>query len=190
MALLVAEAVCECGRIVERESRHRAACTRSSRPKTRALAPERTLARVCRKAGATVRFNTKLLDMNLLAVAANDDRAIEVLVSGLALFFEARLAVDISLRCAEGRAQPAAAAVDGAACTRVGSAVRGEFGRCSGTRRTTHFASFACKGVETTDAHSRGVWWFIPKCFMFSQGLTDQLQIWQICSRRNSDSFG
>ena len=43
---------------------------------------ERTLARVCREAGATVRINTKLRDMNL-SVPATDKRAIEVLASGL-----------------------------------------------------------------------------------------------------------
>ena len=35
-----------------------------------------------------------------LAVAANDDRAIEVLAAGLPLFFGAQLAVDITVRCA------------------------------------------------------------------------------------------
>ena len=97
------------------------ACNRSGRLKKRALAPERTLARVCREAGATARCNAKLCDMNL-AVAANDDRAIEVLASGLPLFFGAQLAVDITVRCAlaaDGTAQPGAARVDGAVCTRA-----------------------------------------------------------------------
>ena len=122
LPLQVAEAVCECGDDLDREGRHRAACTRSGRMKTRALAPERTLARVCREAGATVRFNAKLGDMNLLSVAADDERAIEVLASGLPLFFGAQLAADVTLRCAltvDGRPQPGAAAVDGAVCSRA-----------------------------------------------------------------------
>ena len=41
----------------------------------RAMAPERTLAGVCREAGALVRLNVKLSDMNV-AVPADDDRAI------------------------------------------------------------------------------------------------------------------
>ena len=41
-----------------------------------------TLARICREAGALVRCNTKLRDMNV-AVPAADERAIEVLASGL-----------------------------------------------------------------------------------------------------------
>ena len=63
--------------------------------KTRALAPERSLARVCQAAGATMRYNARLRDMNL-TVTAQDDRAIEVVASGLSSFFGAKLAVDIS----------------------------------------------------------------------------------------------
>ena len=121
LPLQVTEKVCECGTMLDSTGRHRAACNRSGRLKKRALAPERTLARVCREAGATVRCNAKLCDMNL-AVAANDDRAIEVLASGLPLFFGAQLAVDSTVRCAlaaDGTAQPGAARVDGAVCTRA-----------------------------------------------------------------------
>ena len=86
----------------DRVGQHRSppSCVRrSGRLKTRALAPERTLARVCGEAGATVPCHAMLQDMNL-AVAVNDDRAIEVLASGLSLFFGAQLAVDITVRCA------------------------------------------------------------------------------------------
>ena len=75
-----------------------------------------TLASVCREAGATVRYNAKLRDMDL-AVSANDHRAIEVLATGLPLYFGVQLAVDITLRCAlasDGTAQPGAARMDGA----------------------------------------------------------------------------
>ena len=119
LLLQVTEKVCECGTMLDSTGRHRAACKRSGRLKKRALAPERTLARVSREAGATERCNAKLCDMNL-AVAANDDGAIEVLASGLPLFFGAQLAVDITVRCAlaaDGTAQPGAARVDGAVCT-------------------------------------------------------------------------
>ena len=93
----------------------------SGRLKTRGLAPERTLARVCREAGATVRYNAKLRDMDL-AVSANNDRAIEVLatVSLCTLVpnwqwtspFGAPL-----LRTVQRR--PGAARMDGAVCTRA-----------------------------------------------------------------------
>ena len=85
----------------------------------RATAPERALARVCRGAGARVRCNARLRDMNVV-VAAHDDRAIEVLATGLPLFFGAQLAVDITLRCTlatDGTAHPGAARVGGAVCT-------------------------------------------------------------------------
>ena len=78
--------------------------------RTRASAPERTLARVCREAGASVRFNAKLVDMNI---------AVEVLASGLPLFHGAQFAVDITLRSAltaTGLPRPGAAVVDGIVC--------------------------------------------------------------------------
>ena len=61
------------------------------------MAPEKTLASVCREAGATVRCNAKLREMNV-EVAATDEREIEVLASGLHLHHGAQLAVDIALR--------------------------------------------------------------------------------------------
>ena len=53
---------------------HRAACPRSGRLKRRAVPTEITLARVCREAGATVRRNVKLRDMNV-HVDPSDERA-------------------------------------------------------------------------------------------------------------------
>ena len=79
------DARCECGCRLDFEGRHRGACPRSGRLRTRAVGPERSLARVCREAGASVRCNTKLRDMNV-AVSAMDERSIEVLASGLPLF--------------------------------------------------------------------------------------------------------
>ena len=67
-----------CGSDLVSLERHRAACPRSGRLRTRALGPEKTLARICREAGATVRCNAKLRDMDI-AVSAQDERAIEVL---------------------------------------------------------------------------------------------------------------
>ena len=116
LPLQVSEAHCECGSPLDVQGRHRAVCPRSGRLKSRAQAPERTLARVCREAGATVRFNAMLRDMNI-AVAATDHRAIEVLASGLPLHHGVQLAVDITIRCAhtaESRACPNAATTNGA----------------------------------------------------------------------------
>ena len=77
LPLDVTESKCECGCFLDTTGRHRAACPRSGRLRTRAVGPERTLARVCREAGATVRINTKLRDMNV-AISASDTREIEV----------------------------------------------------------------------------------------------------------------
>ena len=80
---------------VDNKGWHRAACPHSERLRTRAVAPERTLARILREAGANVRFNCLLRDVNV-AVRAEDERRIEVLASGLPLFHEAQLAVNIT----------------------------------------------------------------------------------------------
>ena len=119
--LAVTEGRCECGDWVDSEGRHRAACPHSGRLRTRAVAPERTLARVVREAGANVRFNCLLRDMNV-AVRAEDERRIEVLASGLPLFHGAQLAVDITLRSAltsNGEPRPGSARVDGHVCERA-----------------------------------------------------------------------
>ena len=58
--LPVTEAFCECGSPLDVWGRHRAACPRSGRLRARAVGPERSLARVCREAGATVRCHAKL----------------------------------------------------------------------------------------------------------------------------------
>ena len=63
-----------------------------------------------------MRLNAKLRDMNING-PATDERAIEVLASGLEMNHGAQLAVDITVRSAVtscGRARPNAATVDGA----------------------------------------------------------------------------
>ena len=115
------ESKCECGCFLDTTGRHRAACPRSGRLRTRAVGPEKTLARVCREAGATVRINTKLRDMNV-AISASDAREIEVLASGLPLHHGAQLTVDITVRnalTANGLACPNAAHTDGAVLLRA-----------------------------------------------------------------------
>ena len=66
----------------------------------------RTMARICREAGATVRFNTRLREMNVL---------------GCLLHHGVQLAVDVTFRCAltcGGNAHPQAASTNGAVLTR------------------------------------------------------------------------
>ena len=119
LPLLITEARCERGASLDQRGRHRAACPRSGRLRSRAVPTEGTLARVCREAGASVRCNAKLRDMNI-AVSAADERSIEVLASGLPVHHGAQLAVDITLRSAvtaQGEARPNAAHVNGAVLT-------------------------------------------------------------------------
>ena len=78
---------------------------------------ERTLARVCREAGATGRASVKVRDMNI-SVSAMNKRAIEVLAMGLPLHQGAQLAIDITLSSAStttGETCPGGATTNGAA---------------------------------------------------------------------------
>ena len=85
-------------------------------PKKRANPIERTLARVFREAGARVRFNAVLRDMNV-GVRADDDRRIEVLAQDFPCFGGSQVAVDVILRNVSAstvEGHPHAADVDGA----------------------------------------------------------------------------
>ena len=117
LPLLLTEATCEaCHGPLDPLGWHRAACPHTGRFKKRATPVERTLARTCREAGARVKFNAFLRDMNV-GVRATDDRKIEVLAQDLPCFGGAQLAIDVTLRSAVGRngeARPHAAEVDGA----------------------------------------------------------------------------
>ena len=117
LPLLVTEAVCEeCGAPLDVNGRHRAACPLSGCLKTRAAPMQRVIARVCREAGATVRLNTMLKDMNV-GVKAGDERRIEVLAQGLPLHGGAQLVVDATVRSlltCEGHPCPRADREDGA----------------------------------------------------------------------------
>ena len=116
MPLPVAEASCTgCGAALDSLGRHRASCPRTGRVKTRAGPIERVLARICREAGARVRFNALLRDMNV-GVPAADNRRMEVLAQDLPCFGGAQLAVDVMLRgvlSSAGEPHPRAADVDG-----------------------------------------------------------------------------
>ena len=117
LPLPVNEARCDgCHEPLDTLGRHLAACPRTGRLRKRASPIERMLARICREAGARVRFNAFLRDMNV-HVRADDERRIEVLAQDLPCFGGAQLAIDVTLRSAlrsSGEPQPHAADVDGA----------------------------------------------------------------------------
>ena len=63
---------------------------------------DRAIAQICLEAGARVRTNVKLRDLNV-SVRAGDERHIEVVASGLPLFGGAQLAVGATLPGVLGR---------------------------------------------------------------------------------------
>ena len=148
LPLPITEAVCEgCGAPVDIHGHHRAACMRTERVKRRAVPTERVLARVFREAGARVRFNAFLRDMNV-GVPATDTRRIEVLAQDLPCFAGAQLAVDITLRSAltsNGEAQPQAEHTDGA----VLSAARHDKERCYPELARSGRCRLVVVGMET-----------------------------------------
>ncbi len=88
---------CKCGRRLDRHGDHRVGCSNAGVLTKRSRPLEKALARVCREAGGRVAENAKLRDMNLRSIRANDARCIEVLASGLPLFFGQQLAVDATI---------------------------------------------------------------------------------------------
>ena len=111
---------CEgCGAQVDRQGAHYTCCNRTGRIRRRAMPIERIVARICREAGAVVRTNVLLRDMNI-GVDAGDGRQLEVLAQGLPCYAGAQLAVDVTLRSsltAGGEARGRAAVEDGAVCS-------------------------------------------------------------------------
>ena len=118
LPLHVSDGWCDCGALTDNRGRHLAACPHSGRLRTSTVAPEKTLIRICREAGATVCANDKPRDLNV-AVRGDDKRCIEVVASGLPLYHGAQLAVDITMRSAitsSDEARPGVARVDGIVC--------------------------------------------------------------------------
>ena len=75
---------------------HRAACATSGVLASRALPLERAAARVCQEAGARVARNVRLAEMNI-DVPVADDRRIDVVANGLALWHGSQQAVDATI---------------------------------------------------------------------------------------------
>ena len=88
---------------------------RSGRIRKRALPTERATARICREAGAVVKTNVLLRDLNV-GVSVSDERRLEVLAHGLPLKGGSQLAIDVTLRSvlsAAGIPKPRCAVHDG-----------------------------------------------------------------------------
>ena len=86
-----------CGCRVDVLGDHFSACMSSGHIKLRATPLEQTVAHICREAGARVRTNVLLRNLNV-AAAPGDQRQLEVIASGLPVFGGSQLAIDIALR--------------------------------------------------------------------------------------------
>ena len=87
---------CRCQRSLDHLGDHRAACPRSGALRTRGVALERAMARICCEAGASVCTNVLLNDLNTQSTRT-DERRIEVIANGLPLWNGAQLAIDTTL---------------------------------------------------------------------------------------------
>ena len=58
---------------------------------------EFALTRICREAGARVRTNQFLRDLNLQEISSNDGRRIEIICDGLPLYHGRQLAIDATI---------------------------------------------------------------------------------------------
>lgn len=76
---------------------HFSVCMPTGRVKARASPVETTVAQICREAGGHVRTNVMLRDLNT-AVAATDEKQLEVVVSGLSAYGGQQLAIDVIAR--------------------------------------------------------------------------------------------
>ena len=87
---------CKCGQLLDSRGFHRSACARIGLLKLRGTPAEICAARICREAGARVRENQLLRDLNL-NVTANDERRLEVIANGLPLWGGKQVAIDTTV---------------------------------------------------------------------------------------------
>ena len=85
---------CRCGRPLDAFGHHRSACATSGVLGRRGFPLESAAARVCREAGARVRTNVMVRDLDLLPHDRVDNRRLEVVADGLSLHGGAQLAID------------------------------------------------------------------------------------------------
>ena len=88
---------CRCGRSLDARGHHRTSCPTSWVLGRRGFALESAAARVCREAGARVRTNVFVRDLDLLPQGVPYQQRLEVVAEGLPLFHGAQLAIDTTL---------------------------------------------------------------------------------------------
>ena len=96
LPLHVDERVCKCGQPVDVFGHHRSACSRIGLLKPRGTPAEVCMAQICREAGAHVKENQLLRDLNVI-VPADDQRRIEVIANGLPFWGGKQVAIDTTV---------------------------------------------------------------------------------------------
>ena len=87
---------CKCGELLDVYGHHRSACSRVGLLKPRGTPAEVCMARICREAGARVKENQLLRDLNIVA-QADDQRRIEVIANGLPFWGGKQVAIDTTV---------------------------------------------------------------------------------------------
>ena len=93
---------CRCGRPLDACGYHRSACAVAGVLGGKGYPLEIAAAQVCREAGARVRLNTMVRDLDLLPGALLDNRRLEVVADGLPLFNGAQFAIDTMVSALRG----------------------------------------------------------------------------------------
>ena len=88
---------CRCGRPLDSLGHHQSACSRAGVLGHRGHPMETVMTRICREAGARVRTNVMVRDLDLGAFNRLDGRRLEIIADGLPLWRGAQLAVDTTL---------------------------------------------------------------------------------------------
>ena len=88
---------CQCGRPLDCLGHHQSACSRAGVLGHRGYPMETVSARICREAGARVRTNVMVRDLDLGAFNRLDGRRLEIIADGLPLWRGAQLAVAATL---------------------------------------------------------------------------------------------
>ena len=96
MPLLLDNKFCRCGAELDPYGFHRSACSTTGVLKPRGTPAEVCMARICREAGARVKENQMLRDLNVV-VPATDTRKIEVIANGLPLYGGKQVAIDTTV---------------------------------------------------------------------------------------------
>ena len=142
---------CRCGRPLDSFG-HRAACAVAGVLGRIGFPLESAAARVCREAGARVRMNVMVRDLDLWPPHRIDNRRLEVVAHGLPLHGGAQLAIDttlVSTLTRDGTARPGADWHDGVALTEASRRKERTYLELSGEGGRARLVVLAAGGLST-----------------------------------------